>query len=121
MGVGMKEKMRKFLKILSVELEDIKEDLKFMEEQQERRKNSNEITDYVYLENIGMIKKEFTGIAVAEEVLSSVSADDFQDMDELVEALIKSLATRLASADLPPSILEICKRKIAKVMRFVLD
>ncbi len=117
----MKEKMRKFLKVLSVELEDLKEDLKYLQEQYGQRKDTGEITDYVFLENVSMIEREHAGISAAEGILSALSIEQFSDVDALANGLMNTLDEKLTAQDTPPAVLDFLKRKIIKVKRFVID
>ena len=58
----MKDLCRKFLRLLRVELEDLKEDLDLFMEVMQARHDSGEITDYVYNENLAVLRNEVMGL-----------------------------------------------------------
>ena len=58
----MNAKVRKYLDILKIELEDLIVDLEFSEAILSKRLKEHEITEYVFLENISLLKKEILGM-----------------------------------------------------------
>ena len=54
----MKDLCRKFQRLLHVELEDLREDLDLFVEVMTARHESGEITDYVYNENLAVLRNE---------------------------------------------------------------
>ena len=55
----MRNKMKKFLEILKIELSDLEEELQFFGELHKSREKSGEITTYVFRENMNLFKTKF--------------------------------------------------------------
>ena len=63
---------QKFLEILKVELNDLGSDLDVLVDEYKKRKSKNEITEYVFLENLAVLKREMYGIDNLIEAIDSV-------------------------------------------------
>ena len=73
----MEEIIRQTLEMFKLELETLLIDIKTLEEIQISREKCGEITQYVYLENTGLLKKELNGV---NWVISNLSEDEFSDI-----------------------------------------
>ncbi|MDC7225748.1 MAG: hypothetical protein PQJ61_03165 [Spirochaetales bacterium] len=114
----METKTKKYLSILKIELEDLIEDLEFGEAALARRLKEHEITEYVFLENVGLLKKEILGIERVKIMLNE-SDKNIQSIEELrnhVEAYFKD---EIRSAGLPHVVFNLISRKLDKVSRYM--
>jgi len=118
----MKDYMLKFLKILAVELEDIEDDIKTMEELYEFRYQKKEITEYVHLENQAQLQREYSGIkklcTFVKETESNVG--DFKNIDELILYLNNQFHMKINAAGYPDAIFNFIGRKITKVKNYII-
>ena len=117
----MKEKLNKFLKILKIELEEFLEYLEYLLEVHRFRAEQGEITNYVYLENITVLKNELSGIKNILKIIDVVKADDFQDIESLILHLEKRTVESIKHFNYPEAIHVMCRRKLDKVKKFVLE
>jgi len=117
----MKEKLNKYLKIIKIEFEESIEYLKYLLEVHRFREGQGEITHYVYLENVTVLKNELSGIKNLLEIIKSMEADDFEDLESLIMHLEKQAAENVKHFSYPKAVLIMCQRKMEKVKRFVLE
>ena len=71
----MREKLNKYLKVLKVELEDLEEDLRLLESLYNQRAQREEITHYLFLENVSLVKSEISGIDQIIHSLDDITAE----------------------------------------------
>ena len=117
----MKEKLRKYLKILKIEFEESIEYLGYLLEVHRFRQGQGEITNYVYLENVTVLKNEVSGIKNFLGIINLLEADDFEDLESLIMHLEKRAAENVKHFSYPKAVLIMCQRKLEKVKRFVLE
>ncbi len=117
----MKEKLKKYLKILTIEFEEAIEYLGYLLEAHRFRQGQGEITNYVYLENVTVLTNEVSGIKNFLKIVKSLKADDFQDLESLILYLEKQAVESIKHFDYPEAVHIMCQRKLQKVKRFVLE
>ena len=111
-------KTGKYLEILKIELEDLVYDLEFGEQVLMKRLKEHEITEYVFLENIGLLKKEILGIERVQKVIEKARAEN-KTISELGEVLEEYFAHEIRAAGLPNVVTLLVKRKLEKVNRYM--
>ena len=116
----MRALLNRFISIFRIELQDLKEDINDLIEILEKRKDSQEITNYVYMGNKGVLLNEITCV---EELLDSISTIDAYQYDS-VEAMIadvgKILDQRIRDCDFPEVVNDLVQRKFDKVSKYVM-
>lgn len=116
----MRASLNKFISIFRIELQDLEEDINDLIEILEKRKDSQEITNYVYLENKGVLLNE---IACVQELIDSISTIDAYQYDS-VEAMIanvgKLLDQRIRDCAFPEVVHGLVQRKFDKVSKYVM-
>jgi len=116
----MRALLNRFISIFRIELHDLKEDISDLLEILEKRKDRQEITNYVYMGNKGVLLNE---IACVEELLDSISTIDAYQYDS-VEAMIadvgKILVQRIRDCDFPDVVNDLVQRKFDKVSKYVM-
>ncbi len=117
----MRQKLPKYLKVLRIELEDLSEDLEVMKDLYGQRGRRDEITDYVFLENVSLLKSEIAGVEAAIRSMDEIPVDRFRNLDELVDYIDKLFRERTAGAGYPEAVYALVRRKLAKVSRYVLS
>ena len=115
----MKNENQKYLKILALELEDLEEDLENLEKLTKKRFNSHEISNYVTLENISLLKKEYTGIRDIIQILKSIKAEQFENLEDLINHIDTLSLNFIKERDIPEAVYTFIKRKLFKVKEFV--
>ncbi len=114
----MENKIRKYLKILKIELEDLIDDLEFSENVMAKRFKEHEITEYVFLENIGLLKKEILGIEKIQRMIND-SKENIHSIEELKTVVENYLHNEIKSAGLPNVVFLLVNRKLDKVSKYM--
>jgi len=116
----MRALLNKFISIFRIELQDLKEDINDLLEILEKRKDSQEITNYVYMENKGVLLNEISSV---EELLDSISAIDayqYESVDAMITDVKKMLDQRIKDCAFPEVVHDLVQRKFEKVRKYVM-
>ncbi len=113
------EQRRKYIAILRIEIDDLAEDIRALEENNRARLARGEITDYVLKENVALLEREAHGIAAVRDSLSSVRPEEYGSLDELIAALLRLLDDCVRRGGFDPVVSTLVARKLAKVARYV--
>ena len=108
-----------FITILEIELKDIEEDIQLIMADCEVRRSHEEISNYVYLENLALLKKELFDVDGLIHKLSELDPSDFASEDEVKELLLEVLKSKVKRQIVPPVILTMVERKFDKVSRYI--
>jgi hypothetical protein len=117
----MQKKLTKFLEVLRIELEDLERDLDALIELYRARKDTHDITNYVYLENKGLLANELRCIANLLDSLYEVDATRYESVDAMIDDVERMIAERSETCAFPEVVSTLVARKIAKVRRFVTE
>lgn len=117
----MRDKLQKFLQILKIELKESEQELHFLEDLHKKREETGEITEYVFRENMNLIKNEISSV---EQILSSIDdiaklSEGSAGFNETAENLKRKIQERLKHKNHGEAVYEIVSRKIDKVLRYV--
>ena len=115
----MRDKYQKYLKVLKIELEDLEEDLRIMAEIYGEREKRDEITQYVFLENLSLLKQEIAGIEQILHSLDSIEVSNFQSLENMVEHVDSLFRHKTDDADFPEAVYALVKRKLLKVSKYI--
>lgn len=103
----------KYLKIFKLELTNLIEDvsglIRYEQELHEKNKHSN----FVYLENLVVLKDEIMGINGILGEIDQMSPEF--DNEHYVEDLIKTIEAFIKKRGYPNAILDLIKRKVRKI------
>jgi len=110
---------RRYLEILRIEIDDLAEDIRTLQEHYRGRSARGEITDYVLKENVALLEREIHGVAAVRACLEEVRAEDYAGLDEMLAAVRKRLDDRIRCGGFEPVVLRLVERKLAKVARYV--
>ncbi|NCC53338.1 MAG: hypothetical protein EOM20_19300 [Spartobacteria bacterium] len=115
----MRDVKKFFLRFLEVELDDLKEDLDLLAEQCRRHSSGDRPTEHVVMANLALFNKELLGVGKFSQLIHSVKTEEYETLDEMVQALKKMFAERIAKCDLPPAVRLYIDRKIDKVVKYM--
>lgn len=115
----MQDKKGAFLKILCIELKDLDEDIKILIKECEAQHSHNEISNYVFLENLAVLKNELFGIKGFCKEVETTNPDEYNTLEDLIQGLIKKLKHRIHEKGLAHSILMLIERKMKKVAHYI--
>jgi hypothetical protein len=112
--------LNKFINIFKIELEDLEEDINDLLEILEERKNSQEITNYVYIANKGVLLNEISCVRELLDRLSTIDAYQYQNVEAMVAGVKEMLDRRIVDCSFPDAVHSLVQRKLEKVCTYVL-
>ena len=115
----MQEKMKKFLKILRIELEDIENDISMLVNLHLEREKKKEITHYVCRENLALLNREISDLHIVLRYFDSLSLEAFDSLEQMIEEVDKRIKAKTEEMQFDEVVYNLIKRKIEKVKMYV--
>ena len=116
----MRAMLHKFISIFRIELKDLEEDINDLLEMLEKRKDSQEITNYVYMGNKGVLLNEIACVRELLDSMSSIDAYQYENVDAMIADVRKMLDRRIQDCAFPEVVHSLVQRKFEKVCTYVL-
>jgi hypothetical protein len=110
-----------FLKILLLELKDLEEDIELLMEKLTKSHEKDEVTNYVFMQNLSLMQREIFGIEGFFSELEGLRSDDFETVDDIAEAITRKMEVYCKEHFLPTSCEVVMRRKIEKIVAFFKD
>lgn len=98
----MSRTCRKYIKLLRVELEDLEEHVEEQILANRERYARREESEYVCLENVAVLGNEECGVRRCCELLERIDADQYENVEALVEDLKTRFRARVRECGLEP-------------------
>jgi len=117
----VKDLLHKFIGILKVELEDLEGDIVDLLEICQRRKDNREITNYVYLENKGLLLREIAGIKSLVQGLDAMDPRKFSSPQEMFREIDRQILKKTREGDFPEAVYSLVKRRLDKIAKYLGD
>jgi hypothetical protein len=111
--------LNKFISIFRIELEDLEEDINDLLEILEKRKDSQEITNYVYMGNKGILLSEISCVRELLDTLSTIDAYQYESVEAMIAEVKKMLDARIRDCAAPEVVHQLVERKFDKVCTYV--
>jgi hypothetical protein len=115
----MTDMKRKYLRLLAIELEDLRDDLETLIANCLARMERKEISRYVCFENMAVLRNEVLSIEGIAGVLESVDPDAFESLDALTRELDRRFQDALERHGFPEGPRRLIHRKLEKVYRYL--
>jgi len=115
----MKQKIEKFFKILNIELEDLEEDISILVEEYKQKRDKDEISSYVFLENACVLKEELYGIKRIVDSLKDIAVENYKNINDIVDDIHKLIKEQTKLYLMNGCIAAVIERKISKVLEFM--
>jgi hypothetical protein len=116
----MRTALNKFISIFKIELEDLEEDINDLLEILEKRKDSQEITNYVYMGNKGLLLNEIACVHELLDRISTIDANQYQTVEAMIADVKKMLDKRIRDCAFPEVLHSLVQRKFEKVCTYVM-
>jgi hypothetical protein len=110
---------RRFRRLLTVELESLREELEILVEYQDRRLANHEITDYVRNSNVSTLQNEIMGLQDFLREECCLELDEDSDVSEMAEAVRSALRRYAITHDLVPALFEVVSLRIGKIVGYL--
>ena len=117
----MHNKTVAFLEILKVELQDLDEDIKILIEEYKEKHSRDEISNYVFLENLAVLKNELFGVEGFYKHVENINPSDYKTLADLINNLMEVLKVRIHEKGLAHSLINMVERKINKILKYVIN
>jgi hypothetical protein len=117
----VKDQLHRFLGILKVELEDLEEDVEDLLEVCQHRKDDREISDYVYLENKTLLLNEIAALKSLIHSLDDLDTGRFATQQQMFEEVDRLIHTRTRESAFPEAVYSLVKRRLDKVVQYLLQ
>jgi hypothetical protein len=115
----MKHLKERFIKILKIELDDLKEDVEQLISQCQAEVEHPKHSVHVYLENLAVLKNELLGVGHFAKLLDGLDPEAHADLDAMISHIQKAFATEIERCGLARAAVVLVSRKIDKVRKFV--
>lgn len=110
---------RRFRRLLTVELESLREELEILVEHQNRRLANHEITEYVRNSNVSTLQNEIMGLEDFLREECCLELDEDSDLWEMAEAVRWALRRYAITHDLVPALFEVVNLRIEKIVGYL--
>ncbi len=114
----MSEQKKKFMKVLSLEIEDLIEDLNLLIDTHEKRRARGEITDYVCRENVALLINGRRALERFREELARLDPAGFRDVKEMEKAVERKFTAFLEEHNFTHAVEGFVDRKLRKVLAY---
>ena len=115
----MSKKKKLFMKIFRAELEDLDEDIQNIENKYKEKMESQEIGNYVYLENEAFLLHEAECVSRISANLDTIDITGFDSVKDLVDAMRKDIHRMIQKFEYPVGVERLINRKIDKVDSYI--
>lgn len=115
----MIDKVKGFLKILELELEDLNADIKILITEYEEKHTKHVISNYVFRENIAVMQNELFGVEGFLEEIRRIDPTGWNDLGELIVELKNQIRDRVKKRGVVPAVVDLIDRKIIKAATYV--
>jgi hypothetical protein len=112
---------RKFVRLLNVELESLRDELQVLVEHQDKRLADKEITDYVRNYNVAVLRNELMGLHEFLRCEGCLDADSDGNIDEITDEVCGYIKHYFEYRDNVPAIYELVKLRIDKIKSYLED
>jgi hypothetical protein len=112
--------LNKFISIFRIELKDLEDDINDLLEILEKRKINQEITNYVYMGNKGILLSEISCVHELLDHLSTIDACRYESVEAMFEDIKDKLDTRIADCSFPNAVHNLVQRRLEKVCAYIL-
>ena len=109
----------RFIRILEIELDDLKEDIQLLIDECERQHQDGKTTPYVHKSNVAVFRSEEKGMEHFKEALRHLVVDESDDLESLIAKSRLAFRQKIQSCSLAPFIEELVERKMQKVRRYI--
>ena len=115
----MQKIKKRFMEILYIELDDLKEDLERLVDETENQRKKGILTEHVYMANLALYKNELLGVKSFNHILDHTDPSGFANLDDLLSHLRHSFQEKVRVGGRARAVNVCVERKLRQVARYV--
>lgn len=115
----MSDQRIKYLQILNMELNDLQSDLEMLVASYATEKDAKKISNYVFMENIALLKNEILGVNVFHDVLKAIKIDQFKTVEDLICYVKTEFNLKMRQHGIAAALHRFVDKKLDKVEKFI--
>jgi len=115
----MRDMKKYYLKMLRLEIDDLKDDIDLLIDEYTRLHDRDCLSNYVFFENLIVMRKELLGVDAFCSVMSEIDPDEFESLDDLIRCLNNRFRAMVKESGLPEVIELYVERKLIKVRDYI--
>ena len=115
----MRKIKKRYMEILYIELDDLKEDLELLIDESEKERKNGRLTDHVFFANLALFKNELLGVNAFFKIMEYTDPDAFENLDDLLSHLRSAFQEKVRVCGLARAVNVCLERKLQKVARYV--
>jgi len=108
-----------YLKILAIEIEDLREDIDALIERCAREREAGRLSQYVCLQNLALFKNEILGLNAFGRIVRETDPAGFETLDAMIDHLRDRFRKLARDAGFADAVAVYIDRKLAKVAKYV--
>lgn len=117
--MSLQATLHRFLDILLIEIEDLENDLLDLIQVASERFKRHEITNYVFLENKGLLVNELACLKSVMGGLRHLDTSAYADVKDMVADVERRIRTQSQACGHPEAVFSLVKRRLDKVYRYL--
>jgi hypothetical protein len=110
---------QKCIGIMKLELKDMAEDLEMLVNAYIEKKARGLITNYVFLENLALLKHEMYGLKRISDMLDGIDTEAYDSIEDMIGDLKVKIKEKIKSSDLPERLWPLVVRRLKKVVLYI--
>ncbi|HNQ96496.1 MAG TPA: hypothetical protein PKH81_00195 [Treponemataceae bacterium] len=112
-------KIRKFINILKVEIEDMQEDCEHLIEQSHKKREQGLYTDYVLMENVSVYRSQIDALTELVEKIEEEDWSGYNTVEEASNKITTIVPQLIKKGDFPEYTIDLVSRKMEKILQFL--
>lgn len=115
----MSDLKTKYLQLLTMELDDLNSDLDMLVNSYTKEKADNKISNYVFMENLALLKNEITGLHLFHKIINETEIEHFGSLDELTCYIRTQFSSKMHEYGIAAALHRFVDKKLDKVEKFI--
>lgn len=111
----------KYLRMMLIELEDLKDHMESLIQDYRERESRGEVTEHVFRGNVAVLVKEKLGIERLSRIVGEMNPEDYNNLDALASAMTSRFDDASERKGLSKAAQAFAERKMRRVEEYVRD
>lgn len=116
----MKDLKRKYIKMLELEFDDLREDIEIILEEERIKLEAGKMSNDIFMENFGTLKNEIAGIDSFIREIEGLDTGAASDVNELLDEVKKIFVRNFKRYGFTKTSTDILVRKIEKINLYLM-